>query len=57
MVVDLTVQEQAPVLQARQQEHVIGRLGVAQAAVEAVDGPELRHVPEHHKLHLQDQSF
>lgn len=52
MMVNVTVFEQAPELQAGQQEGVIWGVGMAKSAVETVDGPQLFVLPQHHKLHL-----
>lgn len=51
-MVDVAVFEQAPELQAGQQEGVVWGVGLAKSAVEAVDGPQLGIVPHDHKLHL-----
>lgn len=56
MVVDVTVFEQAPELQAGQHEDVIWRVGMAKSAVETVDRPELCNLHQHHKLHLLHMS-
>lgn len=56
LMVDVTVFEQAPQLQAGQQEGVIRGAGVAKSAVETIDGPELSVLPQHHKLHLLHES-
>ena len=52
MMVDVTVFEQAPELQAGQQVDVIFRLDTTKSAVETIDRPQLFVIPQHHKLHL-----
>ena len=44
--------EQAPELQAAQQEGLVWGAVLTKSAVEPVDGPQLGVLPQHHKLHL-----
>lgn len=50
--VDVAVFEEAPQLQAGQQEAAARGGGPAESAVEAVRRPQLRRSPQHRELHL-----
>lgn len=52
VMVDVTVFEQAPELQAGQQKNVMRGVDSAKSAVEAIDRPQLCAVHQHHKVHL-----
>lgn len=56
-MVDVTVLEQAPELQACQQGSVIWGAGMAKSAVKTVDGPQLCAAHHHRKLHLLHMSI
>lgn len=52
LVVDITVFEKAPELQAGHQREVVWEIQKTEPAVEPVDGPQLCVVSPHHELHL-----
>lgn len=52
LLVDAAILEESPELQAGQQEGIVWGLIMAQTTVEAIDGPQLRYVSQHHKFHL-----
>lgn len=51
-MMDVTVFEQAPQLQARHLEGVILEVDMTKSAVEVIDRPQLHVFPQQHKLHL-----
>ena len=51
-MMDVAVFEQAPKLQAGQQERVVWGVRMAKSAVETIDRPQLHVLLQHHKLHL-----
>lgn len=55
-MVDVTVFEQAPELQAGQQEGVFWGVGMAESAVETIDRLQLCDLLQHHRLHLLHMS-
>lgn len=56
VMVDVTVFEQAPELQAGQQKDVMWGVDMAKPAVEPIDRPQLCAMHQHHKLHLLQMS-
>lgn len=56
LMVDETVFEQTPKLQAAKQEAVICCVDMAKPAVETVDRPQLSALHQHCKLHLLHMS-
>lgn len=56
VMVDVTVFEQAPELQAGQQKDVMWGVDMAKSAVEPVHRPQLCAMHQHHKLHLLQMS-
>lgn len=52
VMVDVTVFEEAPQLQAGQQEDVIWGGGISKPAVETIDRPQLWILPQYCKIHL-----